>query len=110
MPRTRGTTSTGAPARRRRARPTAIVAAPESVTTASPSSVTLVTTTSAGRAAQELGEFAARLHVGQQCEGGCGRTAGWAAVAKHQQRFACAEHLGGLLDRGYIWFLHPVGE
>lgn len=70
----------------------------------------LAPTTSSSAANQELADLAARMRLGQLCEGGCGHNAAWAAVAPEQTRFGCSEHVGFLLDTKYLWFLHPMGQ
>ena len=57
---------------------------------------------------RDLAALAVKLQVGQSCEGGCGEGAVWAAVAPNHTRFGCRQHIGGLLDTTYIWFLHPM--
>ena len=59
--------------------------------------------------ATELGDFAAKLVVGQLCEAGCGTAARWAAIATDNVRWGCDEHLLKLLDRQLIWYLHAAG-
>jgi hypothetical protein len=72
-----------------------------------------MTTTNAATltgAAHNIGDLAARMRVGQVCEAGCGKDARWGAVAPTQVHFGCEQHLVQLLDRAYIWFLHPIGD
>lgn len=56
----------------------------------------------------QLADFALRLRTGQRCEGACANDASWSAVAVGTTHFACDLHLTGLLDRNYVWFLHPL--
>lgn len=63
-----------------------------------------------GPATGELAQFAAKLRVGQVCEGGCSSAAHWAAVAPDRERWGCDIHIGALMDDHYIWFLHPLGN
>ena len=80
--------------------------APIPINTTVGDSATTVTVTSS---AAQLGDVAARLRVGQSCEAGCGNDARWCAVAPMLVRFGCDVDIVSLLDRAYIWFLHPVG-
>lgn len=56
----------------------------------------------------QLADFAAKLRVGQACQGDCGGAATWAAVAPNQQRYGCDAEIGALLSHDFIWFLHPL--
>ena len=83
---------------------------PINTTTANPgASVTISSPAAGDSVAEQLGELAARIRVGQACEAGCGKDARWCAVAPMLVRFGCDVDIVSLLDRAYIWFLHPVG-